>query len=109
MLEKLLIALIIIEIINITYNVSRGVMDIIITRNMTKSQKKAVEGQQYSIKLQEEQLKLNKAYSEKQDEQNENIKLLAHRITFLESRISAIELDRKPKPKKTTKKEGETK
>lgn len=109
MLEKLLIALVIIEIINITYNISRGVMDIVTTRNIIKSQQKAVEGQQYSIKLQEEQFKLNKAYSEKQNEQNENIRHLAYLISSLESRVGAIEVEKKPKPRKTIKKEGETK
>ena len=109
MLEKLLLALVIIEFVSVIHNISKSVMDVILTRNLTKAQQKAVEGQQHSIKLQEEQVRLSKVYSEKQDEQNENIKRLAYLITSLESRVSAIELEKKPKPKKTTKKEGEIK
>lgn len=107
MLEKLLLALVIIEFVGVVHNISKSVMDIIATRNLTKAQQKAVEGQQRTIKLQEEQFKLNKLYSEKQDEQNANIKQLAYLITDHSSRLNEIEKKLTKRP--TTKKNKEAK
>ena len=91
MLEKLLLIFVIIEAIGVIHNISKSVMDIIATRNLTKAQQKAVEGQQRTIKLQEEQFKLNKFYSEKQDEQNANIKQLTYLITNHGNRLNELE------------------
>ena len=103
MLEKLLLALVIIEFVNVAYIITKGVIDAVLTRNLTKAQQKAIEGQQQAIKLQEEQFKLNKSYSEKQDEQNANIKQLAYLIADHTSRLSELEkeLARKSSTKKS--------
>ena len=68
MLEKLLLIFVIIEAISVIHNITKSVLDVVTTCNLTKTQRKAIEGQQQTIKLQEEQFKLNKFYSEKQDE-----------------------------------------
>lgn len=109
MLEKLLLALVIIEFVGVIHNISESVMNVISTRHLVKAQVDALEGQQKAIKLQEEQYKLNKDYSEKQNEYNKSLEHLAYLISSLEARISVLEREKKPKPKKTTKKEGETK
>jgi len=103
MIEKLLLIFVIIEAVSVTYNIIKSVMDVIATRNLTKAQQKAVEGQRQAIKIQEEQYKLNKFYSEQQDEQNENIKHLAYLITDHGSRLNELEkrLTKKPAPKKS--------
>ena len=107
MLEKLLLALVIIEFVNVIHNISKSVMDAISTRNLTKAQQETVEAQQRAINLQEEQFKLNKLYSEKQDEQNANIKQLAYLITDHNSRLN--ELEKKLAKRPVTKKNKETK
>ena len=91
MLEKLLLIFVIIEAIGVIHNITKSVLDVVTTCNLTKTQRKAIEGQQQTIKLQEEQYKLNKFYSEKQDEQNENIKRLAFLITEHGCRLNEIE------------------
>ena len=107
MIEKLLLILVIVEIVNVIHNITKTIVDAIGTRNLIKAQQQAVEGQQYAIRLQEEQFKLNKFYSEKQDEQNENIKQLAYLITEHSSRLN--ELEKRLTKKPTTKKTKETK
>ena len=101
MVERLLLIFVIIETIGVIHNITISVLEVVTTRNLTKVQQKAIEDQQQTIKLQEEQFKLNKFYSEKQDEQNENIKHLAFLITEHNSRLNEIE---KNLPKTTTKK-----
>ena len=102
MIEKLLLALVIIEFVNVIHNITKSVVDVIATRNLTKAQQEAVKGQQQAIKLQGEQFKLNKFYSEKQDEQNANIKQLAYLITDHGSRLNELEkkLTKRPATKK---------
>ena len=107
MLEKLLLALVVIEFVSVVHNISKSVMDVISTRHLTKAQLDALEGQQKAIKIQDEQLKLSKFYSEKQDEQNANIKQLAYLITDHGSRLN--ELEKKLTKKPVTKKNKETK
>ena len=107
MLEKLLLALVVIEFVNAIHNISKSVIDAISTRNLTKTQQEAVEGQQQTIKLQEEQFKLNKLYSEKQDKQNASIEQLAYLFTAHDSRLN--ELEKKLAKRPVTKKNKETK
>ncbi len=107
MLEKLLLIFVIIEAIGIINNITKNVLDVVITHNIAKSQQSAIEGQRQAIKVQEEQFKLNKFYSEKQDEQNENIKHLAFLITEHSSRLN--ELEKILAKKSATKKTKETK
>ena len=107
MLEKLLLALVIIEFVSVIHNISKSVMDVISTRHLTKAQLDALEGQQKAIKIQDEQLKLSKFYSEKQDEQNANIKQLAYLISEHNNRLN--ELEKILAKKTTTKKAKETK
>lgn len=109
MLEELLLALVIIEFIGVAYNIFENVRDVVTTRNLAKNQQEALNCQQQSIKLQEEQFKLYKDYSEMQNEQNMNIRNLSYLISSLESRIWVLEQEKKSKPKKAAKKEGETK
>lgn len=91
MIEKLLLILVIVEAINVVYNIVKSIMDIVSTRDLTKAQQDAVKGQQRAIEIQDEQLKLNKFYSEKQDEQNKNIEHLAYLITEHGSRLNELE------------------
>ena len=91
MIEKLLLILVIVEAINVIHNITKSIMDIVSTRGVIKAQREAVEGQQRAIKIQDEQLKLNKFYSEKQDEQNKNIRQLAYLITEHGSRLNELE------------------
>ena len=107
MIEKLLLIFVIIEAINVIHSIMKSIMDIVSTRHLTKSQLDALEGQQKAIKIQDEQLKLSKFYSEKQDEQNENIKRLAYLITEHSSRLN--ELEKIIAKKSSTKKTKETK
>jgi hypothetical protein len=76
-----------------------------LTRRLTKTQNDVLNGQQQAIKLQEEQVKLNKFYSEKQDEQNANIKQLVHLINDHGIRLS--ELEKTLAKKSSTKKNKE--
>ena len=103
MIEKLLLILVIVEAVNVIHNITKTVVDSIGSRNLIKTQQKAIEGQQQAVKLQEEQFKLNKVYSEKQDEQNANIKRLAYLITEHGSRLNELEkiLVKKTASKKT--------
>lgn len=89
MIEKLLLILVIVEAVNVIHNITKTILNSIGSRNLIKAQQKVIEGQQQAIKIQDEQFKLNKFYSEKQDEQNENIKLLAFRISEHGSRLNA--------------------
>lgn len=107
MIEKLLLILVIVEAVNVIHNIVKSIMDIVSTRHLTKAQLDAFEGQQRAIKIQDEQLKLSKFYSEKQDEQNENIKRLAYLITEHGSRLN--ELEKITAKKSATKKTKETK
>ena len=91
MIEKLLLILVIVEAINVIHNITKSIMDIVSTRGVIKAQREAVEGQQRAIKIQDEQLKLNKFYSKKQDEQNKNIRQLAYLITEHGSRLNELE------------------
>lgn len=92
---------VIIEAINVTHSIVKSIVDTISTRSLIKAQNDALNGQQKAIKIQDEQLKLTKFYSERQNEQNENIKHLAFLITDHSSRLNEIE---KNLPKITTKK-----
>lgn len=107
MIEKLLLILVIVEAINVIHNIVKSIMDTVSTQHLTKAQFDAIEGQQRAIKIQDEQLKLSKFYSEKQDEQNENIKRLAYLITEHGSRLN--ELEKITAKKSATKKTKETK
>ena len=107
MIEKLLLILVIVEAVNVIHNIVKSIMDTVSTRRLTKAQFDAIEGQQRAIKIQDEQLKLSKFYSEKQDEQNENIKRLAYLITEHGSRLN--ELEKITVKKSVTKKTKETK
>ena len=107
MIEKLLLIFVIIETINVIHNITKSIMDIISTRKIAKAQYDALNGQREAIKIQDEQLKLSRFYSEKQDEQNENIKRLAYLITEHGSRLN--ELEKITAKKTTTKKTKETK
>lgn len=91
MIEKLLLILVIAEVVNVIHNIAKSIMDIVSTRHLTKAQLDALEGQQRAIKIQDEQLKLNKFYSEKQNEQNENIKQLAYLINGHGIRLNELE------------------
>ena len=107
MIEKLFLIFVIIEAINATHSIVKSVMDIISTRSLTKAQNAVLNGQQEAIKIQDEQLKLSKFYSERQTEQNENIRQLAFIITEHGSRLN--ELEKTIAKKTATKKSKETK
>ena len=107
MIEKLFIIFIVIEAISVAHNITKSIVDMLETRKLTKTQQDAIEGQQRAIKIQDEQLKLSKFYSEKQDEQNENIKRLAYLITEHGSRLN--ELEKITAKKSATKKTKEIK
>ncbi len=103
MIEKLLLILVIVEAVNVIHSIAKSITDVISTRHLTKAQLDALEGQQRAIKIQDEQLKLSKFYSEKQDEQNANIRQLAYLITEQGSRLNELEkiLAKKSVTKKT--------
>lgn len=91
MIEKLLLILVIVEAINVIHNIVKSIMDIVSTRHLTKAQLDSLEGQRRAIEIQDEQLRLSKFYSEKQNEQNENIKQLAYLINAHGSRLNELE------------------
>ena len=98
MIEKLFIIFIVIEAMSVAHNITKSIIDILETRSLAKSQQNALEGQQNAlegqqkaIKIQEEQLELSKFYSEKQDEQNKNIKHLAWLIAAQDERLKEVE------------------
>ncbi|MBR4397072.1 MAG: hypothetical protein IKS93_04385 [Methanobrevibacter sp.] len=88
MIEKLLLILVVIEAVNVIHWIVKSIIDTIFTRRLTKTQNDTLNGQQQVIKLQEEQVNLNKLYSEKQ---NENIKQLAYLITDHGCRLNELE------------------
>ena len=100
MIEKLFIIFIVIEAISVAHNITKSIVDMLETRKLTKTQQDAIEGQQRAIEIQDEQLKLNKFYSEKQDEQNKNIRHLACLIAAQDERLKDVE---KKLAKKATK------
>ena len=108
-MEKLFIIFIVIEAINVINNLAKNIKDVIDMAKLKKTNQNAVDCQAQAVRLQEEQLKLNKFYSEKQDEQNENIKQLAFLITEHNNRLTNLEDHMiktmpKEKAKKTVKK-----
>lgn len=109
-MEKLFIIFIVIEAINVIDNLAKNIKDIIDMTKLKKVNQSAIENQAYAVRLQEEQIKFNKSYSEKQDEQNANIKQLAYLITEHGSRLNELEKKLpKPKAKKTVNKAKENK
>ena len=100
-MEKLFIIFIIIEAINVINNLAKNIKDIIDMTKLKKVNQSAIDNQAHAVRLQEEQIKFNKYYSEKQDEQNQNIKKLAFLITEQRSRIDELENRLKYEPKKS--------